>query len=326
MIVTLTLNPSLDLTYALAEDALTDRDIHRTRTQTLEPSGKGVNVSLDLHAAGVPTRAVLPTAGGTGRHLSDLLDAAGLAHRGVAVAGECRINTSLLLADGRTIKVNGPGSPLAEPDFERTLATLVAALDTPSEAGERWLVVAGSLPPGIAPESVCRILALAREHGYASAADLSGPALRAALDAGADLIAPNDLELAELTGDPTLTGATPEAVADAAAGLARASGSEVLVSMGAAGAVWSDGKRALHGSGPALTPVNTAGAGDAFLAGWLAAPGDPTQRMARALAWGRSSCLCPTTVDPQPGTRGSAGIRVRKLRPHTDPTPEGSQP
>jgi 1-phosphofructokinase len=104
-------------------------------------------------------------------------------------------------------------------------------------------------------------------------------------------------------------------VADAARRLAADSGMELLVSMGGEGAIHTDGTQVLHGSGPVLVPVNTAGAGDAFLAGWLAGPGSPQDRMTRALGWGRSACLSPTTVDRAPGTRGVDGITVTTIHP-----------
>jgi 1-phosphofructokinase len=128
VIVTVTLNPSLDLTYALAEDELGQIEVHRARTITVEASGKGVNVSRTLHAAGVATIAVLPEGGQTGQHLGDLLAAEGLEHVPVPVGGHTRINTSLLLANGQTVKVNGPGAPMARPDLDRLLDILATVL------------------------------------------------------------------------------------------------------------------------------------------------------------------------------------------------------
>lgn len=95
--------------------------------------------------------------------------------------------------------------------------------------------------------------------------------------------------------------------------LARPSGAELLVSLGRDGALWTDGRQVLHGWGPVLTPVNTAGAGDALLAGWLVDAPTPRDRLARAVAWGRSACLAPTTVDPHPGRLGVDGISVVPL-------------
>jgi len=315
VIVTVTLNPSLDLTYALAESTLGEIDVHRAETSSVEASGKGVNVSRTLHMAGVATVAVLPAGGQTGQHVGDLLAAERVEHVAVPVRGETRINTSLLLATGQTVKVNGPGTPLARTDLDQllgTLGTVLTGLD--DDGGEDWLALCGSLPPGLAPDVVGEFVHLAHRHAVRCAVDVSGPPLAAALRAKADLLAPNRLELGELVGADVATAEIP-AVAEAAGRLAADSGTELLVSMGSEGALHTDGIQVLHGSGPALVPVNTAGAGDAFLAGWLAMPGTPQERMARALAWGRSACLSVTTVDGAPGTRGVDGITVTAINP-----------
>lgn len=319
MIVTLTLNPSLDLTYQLAEETLGSVDVHRTTASSVEASGKGVNVSRDLHAARVPTIAVLPTSGATGDHLTALLEAEGVDRVGISVDGETRINTSLLLPQGRTIKVNGPGTPLTNDDLEKVLAQLDSTLANLYD-GEHWLVIAGSLPASTEANVIGDLVRLARGRGIRTAVDASGAALREALEAGADLLAPNEIELAELSPGHISTTNDVSTVGALARSLAQQHGIHLLVSMGSAGAIHTDGKSVLHGTGPALLPVNTAGAGDAFLAGWLSSAGTPAERMARALAWGRSACLCPTTVDPQPGSRGTEGITVTQLSVSPTPT------
>ncbi|MEI2776846.1 MAG: 1-phosphofructokinase family hexose kinase [Tetrasphaera sp.] len=314
MIVTVTLNPSLDLTYTLSEFRLGQVDVHRAETTTLEASGKGVNVSRTLALAGVATTAVLPIGGRTGDHLRDLLVADGLACATVDVPGETRINTSLLLSSGVTVKVNGPGAPLSREAIDAVLAAAGQALDAAGDTPERWLAVCGSFPPGVAPDVVTEFVDLAHRHTAQVVVDISGPALNAAWIAGADLLAPNSLELGELIGKD-LGDADAAQVAAAAAELARTSGTEFLVSMGSRGAVFASHTTVLHGLGPALTPVNTAGAGDAFLSGWLAAQGTLPDRMRRALAFGRSACLSPHTVDPHPGTHGVDGLTVHEIIP-----------
>jgi 1-phosphofructokinase len=77
----------------------------------------------------------------------------------------------------------------------------------------------------------------------------------------------------------------------------------------------------LHGRGRPITPVNTAGAGDALLAGWLAEPdpggdSDPQRRLARAVSWAASACLSTTTVFPAPPDPGETdAVVVRRLHP-----------
>ena len=299
MIVTLTLNPGLDLTYTLTESAVGQVDVHRATAATMEASGKGVNVSRALHANGIDTVAVLPLGGPTGRHLSELLEADGVPYRGVAQASATRINTTIVLDGGPTAKVNGPGGPLTGDDLSALAAEVGAAL-TAAAGDEVWLALCGSLPPGVDPAVVGEFVALAHAHGARCVVDASGEALAVAVRSGADLLAPNRLELSEV--DPRAASADSlEALADVAVAVAVAvarDGAALLVSLGEDGALYTDGDVVLHGHGPRLTPVNTAGAGDALLAGWLAASGPPAERMARAVRWGRAACLSPTTVAP----------------------------
>ncbi|MEP6648300.1 MAG: PfkB family carbohydrate kinase [Lapillicoccus sp.] len=297
MIVTLTLNPGLDLTYSLTESFVGAVDVHRAATATLEASGKGVNVSRALHSNGIDTIAVLPLGGSTGHHLAELLDTEGVTHRSVAQQAATRVNTTMAVRGGSTAKVNGPGGRLTSDDVEALKVEVAGALGEATDDDEVWLAVCGSLPPGLDPAVVGEFVALAHAHEALCALDSSGEALAAAISAGADLLAPNRLELAEV--DPRAAAAhTLEDLAAIAAEIARDRGTSLLVSLGEDGALYTEGDVVVHGHGPELTPVNTAGAGDALLSGWLAQAAAPADRMARAIRWSRAACLSATTVAP----------------------------
>jgi 1-phosphofructokinase len=318
VIITVTPNPGLDLTYVLAHGTGADIDVHRARSATLEASGKGVNISRTLWAANVETCAVLPVAGATGRYLVELLDDDGIPHRQVTQDGSTRVNTSALQPGGVTLKLNGPGSPLSSKQQDELVDQVAAALDDGiTSSGTRtpqiWLAVCGSLPPKADPGLMARLVAVAHDRGARCAVDASGEALAAALDAQADLLAPNLGELAEAS--PLIRDATQgiKGIAEAAAALSHERGIELLVSLGNDGALWSNGLRTLHATGPTIIPVNTAGAGDALLAGWLAHEDEPDVRLGRAVLWGRSACLTPTTVDPVPGAGDPGPVTVHDL-------------
>ncbi|BBY26948.1 1-phosphofructokinase family hexose kinase [Mycolicibacterium sediminis] len=316
MIVTVTPNPALDLTYSLAGAASGDVDVNRALGSTLEASGKGVNVSRALANAGLDTCAVLPAGGPAGRALVELLDDDGVAHLVTRQAGETRINTTAVWAGGATLKLNGPGAALTDAERRDLLDQTARALDDARSTteGTVWLAVCGSLPPAVGPELIAEFVDVARRYGARCAVDASGAALSAALDAGADLLAPNRSELADVTSSIPPSGSIGE-LAGAASALSRRTGSALLISLGPRGALHADGGRVLHGEGPPLTPVNTAGAGDALLAGWLAGDGDPDARLSRAITWSRSACLRDTTVDSAPGRGDTAAIAVVDLSP-----------
>jgi 1-phosphofructokinase len=314
MILTLTLNPALDLTYTIRESSVGEVDVHRASTATLEASGKGVNVSRALHTNGIETVAVVPLGGSTGHHLAELLVLDGVQHRIVAQQAVTRVNTTIAASDGHTAKINGPGGRLSDVDLESLTAEVAAALGGSAAGEEAWLAVCGSLPPGLDPSAVGAFVTLAQARGARCAVDASGAALTAAIEAGADLLAPNRLELAEV--DPTAaTATTVEDLAAVTAEMARERGTSLLVSLGGDGALFTDGDVVVHGHGRALTPVNTAGAGDALLSGWLAHAGPPADRMARAIRWSRAACLAATTVAPPlpDSPDASDGVTVDRL-------------
>lgn len=321
MIVTLTLNPALDLTYTLNETSVGEIEVHRATTATIEASGKGVNVSRILRRNGFRSEVVLPLGGSTGHHLAELLAEEGVEQHSISQSAAIRINTTITTRNGDTAKVNGPGVSLTRTDLDALAELVGAALDADAEAGDdqRWLAVCGSLPPGVDPAVVGEFVSLAHTHGARCAIDASGPALWAAIGAGADLLAPNRFELGEVDPQAAIAGTTAE-LAAVAAGIAHRTGAALLVSLGADGALFTDGDLVLHGYGPALTPVNTAGAGDALLAGWLADV-SRTERMSRAIRWSRTACLATTTVAAAPADppRNGDGIVVDTL---AGPLPE----
>lgn len=313
MIITVTPNPALDLTYSLPATGH-QVDVHRATKSTLEASGKGVNVSRALCNAGLPTCAVLPAGGPAGRALVELLDDDGVPHRVARQSGETRINTTAVRPGGDTLKVNGPGATLTDDETRDLLRETMQALDDAQghAEGSLWVAVCGSLPPAVGPDFVVELVELAHRYGAKCAVDASGDALAAGLTAGADLLAPNRFELSGVS--PSIPSEGPvEVLADAARELSLQTGTALLISMGPEGALYTDGRQTLHGRGPALTPVNTAGAGDALLAGWLAADGESNVRLAQAITWGRSACLADTTVDPRPGSGDSTAIAIVDL-------------
>ena len=267
MITTVTPNPSLDRTLHLPR--FVAGQVNRATATMLEPSGKGVNVALALHGVGVPVRAVLPVGGSVGREIVLLLDDLGLDHVDVPIADALRSNISLVEADGRTSKVNEPGPQLSETEVDALCAMTLAHSDT----GD-WVVWAGSLPGGFTPQRFADAVAATRAAGRLVALDCSGPALEHVLAQEGvrlpHLVKPNAEELAEVTGRSL---STLGDVADAAQMLLARGVRTVLVSLGRDGALLVDADlpQPLHGTAAVRRVINTVGAGDAFLAGWIAA-------------------------------------------------------
>lgn len=308
MIVTLTPNPSVDRTVRLEE--LVPGVVNRTDRARVEASGKGVNVTRILRAHGASSVAVLPAGGIEGEQLLALLALAEVPVRAVPVSGAVRVNISVVTPGGETTKLNEPGPVLSPSDVEHLL---VATAEVVAETEARWLVISGTLPPGAHPELVARAVKAGHAAGAKVAVDVGGPALVAAAAARADLLAPNLAELAETVGGGL---ATLGEVAAAARALGPAS--TWLVSLGVDGALLVTPEDCLRAEPPQIEVVNTVGAGDALLAGWVVEEtGDLAARLARAVSWGTSACLAVGTAElpEHPVTADAVTIRNPDLYP-----------
>jgi len=304
MIVTVTLNPSLDRTIEV--DRLTRGAMIRTRSARLDPGGKGVNVSRALLAAGVPSTAVVTIGGPEGDQLRRLLSDEGLTVRAVPVHGHTRSNVAIAEPGGVVTKLNEPGGRLSAAELAE-VAEVIAA----ESVAAGWVAGCGSLPPGVPDDLYADLCARLTAAGIRVAIDSSGPALRAALPAGPDLVKPNREELAEAVGRPVGTLAD---VVTAARELRSLGARAVLVSLGADGAVLVDDDGVVAGESPVDRPRSTVGAGDALLAGFLAAGARGAGALAEALAWGAAAVRLPASRMPRP-----ADLRRDLVRIHAVP-------
>ena len=310
MIVTLTPNPSIDR--AVVIDALHRGEVHRATDSRVDPGGKGVNVSRALAAQGAQTLAVLPVGGPEGHLLEDLLDAAGVPRRSVAVAGTVRMNVSVLEPDGTTTKLNEPGPRLTADEVESLLLETSRAAE-----GAAWVVGCGSLPPGAPDDLYSRLVARAREHGARVAVDSSGAPMAHAVAARPHLVKPNHEELAELVGHglPTLGDVRAAALDLVADGI-----EVVAVSLGGDGALLVTADEQVHAAATITHPLSTVGAGDCMLAGLLhglSSGLDAADALAAAVTWGAAAVTLPGSRVPSPGDL--AGIPVHLTRT-PDPT------
>jgi 1-phosphofructokinase len=308
MIVTVTLNPSLDRTIEL--DRLARGRVQRVTAARLDPGGKGVNVARALLANAVPTLAVMPKGGVEGDQLVGLLEREGVDVAVVPVLGHTRSNITIAEADGTVTKLNEPGASLSSDDLE-ALAKKVLAAAAPGS----WVVLCGSLPPGLRAAAYATLTHRFVGAGLRVVVDTSGPAFRAAVAVGPELVKPNAEELAEAVGRPLRS---QSEVVGAARELQGLGAQTVLVSLGAAGAILVD-EAVVVGESPVDEPRSTVGAGDAFLAGFLACQYQGASRreaFAEALAWGAAAVRLPGTRMPGPADIDRSVVHI-----HSDPVP-----
>jgi 1-phosphofructokinase len=300
MIVTLTPNPSVDRTIEV--DELVRGGVLRARAASVDPGGKGVNVSRALAAHGQKTRAVLPSGGAEGSQLAALLAPEGVEVVQVPVGGAVRANVSVVEPDGTVTKLNEPGPLLTAAEVDAIVQATVAAA-----AGASWVVLSGSLPPGTPAGLYAGLVGRLRAEAVRTAVDSSGEPLVAALAAGPDLIKPNREELAEAAGmDVATLGDAVEAAQRLRARGARA----VLASLGPDGALLVDSAGAVHGEAPVRAARSAVGAGDALLAGFLAGGGAGEAGLAAALAFGAAATGLPGSRMPRPADLDPHAVRL----------------
>lgn len=316
MIITLTLNPSLDRTVDV--ERLERGHVIRAASSHVDPGGKGVNVTRALLANGVASRAVLTCGGEEGQHLVRLLQAEGVEPICVWIAGHTRSNITLAEPDGTVTKVNEPGPEVNAETFQQVADAVLAAVAAPTLPVESalapvasladWVVVCGSMPPGLPVDSLMQLCRRLSASDVRVAVDTSGPTLRAAAVAGAALVKPNRDELADVVGRSL---SSIGDVIDAARELRSWGAGAVLASLGADGAVLVDDDGIIVGSAPVDRPRSAVGAGDALLAGFLAAGAKGTAALAEALAWGAAAVSLPGSRMPGPDDLERHLVRIQ---------------
>jgi 1-phosphofructokinase len=325
MIVTVTPNPSLDRTVTLATP-LTRGAVHRVRTVTTEPGGKGVNVARALSLAGVDAVALLPASGTD--PMVTALQTIGVPFRCVPITAPVRTNIAITEMDGTTTKINEPGAMLDDAAIDALTRCVVGNAEHAA-----WVVMSGSLPPGMTNGWYAEVVEMLAPYGCQVAIDTSDGPLAALVDgfdrAAPDLIKPNAEELAGVIGfspqalEAAVSQGDPEPVVAAAQRLVDRGVGAVLATLGAAGAVLVNATGAWLATPPPIVPRSTVGAGDASLAGYVRAAvsgAEPPQRLQMAVAYGSAAAALPGSALPAPAGIDLNAVRVTSISPATNPT------
>jgi tagatose 6-phosphate kinase len=189
MILAVTLNPALDITYRV--DALRAHTSHRVTEVAECPGGKGLNVARVLAQLGEPVLATGLLGGATGARITELL--AGVEHSFWPVTGETR--RTVAIVDGQD--ATGfwePGPAVRAAEWEQFRTHFGSLLP-----GVKVVTLSGSLPRGLPSDAYAQLITLAREAGVLSVLDAEGEALALGIAAGPDVVKPNRDELGDST-------------------------------------------------------------------------------------------------------------------------------
>ncbi|UFU05013.1 1-phosphofructokinase family hexose kinase [Ruania halotolerans] len=287
MIVTVTPNPAVDITYAVPQ--LHHGAVHRVRQVSDSAGGKGVNVARVLAGFGRRVSCSGFLAGAMGEYLQDLLDHDQVEQAWTLVAGETRRTVTIVEDDGRTgaTLFNEPGPTVTGRDWERLTRAVLTSL---ADAG--LLVISGSTPPGTGAGDLPALVRSAVGQDIPVIVDTSGPALLEVAAARPTVVKPNIDEVREATGieDPIA----------AARDLITRGAHAVLVSRGSDGVLLVTAHGAWQARPPAPITGNATGAGDAAVAALAMAVadgargGDLAAHLPDVVALSAAAVLMPT--------------------------------
>lgn len=258
MILTVTLNPTIDKAYVV--DRLVPGDVIRVKETRQTAAGKGIQVSKVARLLGEDTTATGFLGGHSGDYINQFLTDAGVETDFLPVSADTRtcINVDDL-STGRITELLEPGAMVSrekQEDFLLHFSKLVKSCGI--------AVVSGSVPAGIDENYYPELVRIAKEAGKKIILDTSGKLLAKGIDSCPTVIKPNRQELMELLGREIHT---QDEIIEAAQEIRKRGIEMVVVSLGKDGAMFVTEDEVYWGTTPDIKIVNTVACGDSMVAG-----------------------------------------------------------
>ncbi len=244
---------------------LVDRLVFEDRAYILSRSdsagGRGINASRVLASFGAKTLAILPSGGAGGERFQKLVAKAGFPAKVVPIANEIRVNFTIVDRQGLAVKLNELGPSISTDELARVEKTVEKGLESAS-----WLMLCGSIPPGVPADFYTKLIRLARDRKVKTLLDTDGDALLHGVEAGPTVVTPNQPEAERLLNRALITRAH---FLEAAARIKAMGAESVLLSLGSRGIVAVDGQHLLEALPPRVDAVSPIGSGDALAAAFV---------------------------------------------------------
>jgi len=286
LIVTVTINPAIDR--AISVDRLAFEDRAYINSIRESPGGRGINASCVIHSFGGETLAVAASGGESGTRLVQYLEGYGFPVSVVPIRREIRTNLTITDKQGLTVNLNEAGPELSKAEvacFERVVREVLE--------GASWLMLCGSIPPGVPASFYGKLISLARKKKVKTLLHASGDALVNGIAAQPTIATPNQHEAERLLGRALLT----HSHYLEAAGQIRDLGPEsVVLSLGSRGAIAAFSDGLIEAVPPPVHAICPIGSGDALTAGyaWAMTRGsDPADALRWGVAAGTASARLP---------------------------------
>jgi len=279
LIVTVTINPAIDRVISVDRLAFDDRSYINSSRES--PGGRGINASCVIHSFGGKTLAVATSGGRAGKRLVKYLDRCGFPVAVVPIENEIRTNLTITDRQGLTVNLNEAGPRLSESEVAAFEAVLHRTLDRAS-----WLMMCGSIPPGVPASFYARLISAARRKKVRTLLHAAGDALSAGIEAHPTVVTPNQHEAERLLGRMLFTRTH---FFEAAERIRRMGPESVVLSLGSRGAVGAFADGLVEAVPPSVQAVSPIGSGDALAAAytWAMTRRDASRAPAAdALRWG----------------------------------------
>jgi 1-phosphofructokinase family hexose kinase len=258
LIVTLTINPAIDRVISVDRLAFEDRAYINCIRECA--GGRGINASGVIHTFGGETLAVLISGGPSGKRLEVLLKSRGMRFSLVPVKSAIRTNLTITDKHGLTVHLNECGPTLKKADVTRVEQAVRETLDHAS-----WLMICGSIPPGVPPTFYGRLICMARQKKVKTLLHTNGEALRHGIEERPTVVTPNHQEAERLLGRTLLTRTH---FLEAAERIRTMGPEQVVLSLGSRGAVGAFKDGLIEALPPRIDAVCPIGAGDALAAAY----------------------------------------------------------
>ena len=258
MIVTLTPNPAIDHTVTL--DNFVPEDANRIVSSRSDPGGKGINVSRVLLELGCESLATGFISGGRGRFIEHALHEQGIYTDFLHTPGQTRTNITIIDRKHNTTTILNERGPETDRNH---VPHLLQRLRRHLRPGD-WLVIGGSIPPGLDSGLYREVITLARSRGVRCILDADGQPLLQGIAAKPFLVKPNRTEVERMLGRMRRRA---DPLREAAEQIHAAGAEVVVLSQGAKGAIVVSDEGAWRIYPPAVSADSTVGTGDAMVAG-----------------------------------------------------------
>lgn len=296
-IATLTLNPALDR--SMFFEKFSAGELNRAVNSVTTVGGKGINVSRGLKIFGIDATAYGFAGGDNGEVMKKMLEKEGVSFNFTNTLSPTRMNIKICDKNGVATEASESGGPIQKEEYQQLLEVLYSLFEGKNGKTPEYFVISGSIPPGIESDAYKEISQKAKQHGIKVILDCDRQALKKGITACPFIIKPNRFELEQYAGH---TFANSNEMISYACDLSVKFDVIILLTLGKDGAIYIAPDGVYQVNAPKVEMRGFTGAGDTFLAGFIAnyhLTKDPAQALCHASAFSAAKVELEGTLLPK---------------------------